>query len=269
MRQSVLTNFMTINTRWEGYLTFMYLDALGYVTTGMGDLVDPVGLALALPWKNSDGSAASQAQIAAAWNAVDALRTAPKGLKQSGPAATGGQHFGGYTTIRLTSSDVNALVQSKLAQNEAYVRKTYPQWDSWPADAQFAVMSMAWAMGAGFVDSFKQFDAAMNAGQYAAAAPLSVFKGVGVQPRIAANQQMLQNAQAVVDTGADPATLYYPGTVPAGGGGGGGSGGVGTTIGQVALIAAGVLGAGLVATVVVEALRPGTAPAWIGELVHA
>lgn len=215
--------WFTVNSQWEGYLPYMYLDALGYVTTGMGNLIDPIGAALVLPWgQNSDGSnPASQAQIAAAWNAVDSLRTAPKGQKQGGPAATGGQRFGGYTTLRLSKQAITDLVTSKLAQNEASVKPYYPSWDNWPADAQFAVMSMAWAMGTGFANpkskaAFPQFDAAMNAGQFATASPLSHMRGVGIDKRNAANAAMLLNAQAVSDRGLDPNTLYWPSSVPPG-----------------------------------------------------
>ena len=72
---------------------------------------------------------------------------------------------------------------------------------------------MAWAMGASanpFPGLFHQFNAAMNAGQFAAAIPFAGFQGTGVASRIAQNKVRLANAQAVLTQGRDPSILYWP-----------------------------------------------------------
>ncbi len=212
MYPAVAANWVKFNQPLEGVLPFLYLDILGYVTTGMGNLVDPIGAARALPWKNADGSAADAGTITAAWNTVDALRSDPKGQTQtSGPATQYGQAFGGYTSIRLDSAGIQQAVQTTLTADETQLRTYFPQWDSMPADAQVGILSMAWAMGSGFPATFPQFTAAINAGQYATAAGLSDFRGSGVATRIAQDKKLFQNAQAVVDGGYDPSVLYWPG----------------------------------------------------------
>jgi GH24 family phage-related lysozyme (muramidase) len=209
---SVQAAFHGFTVALEAELPYLYLDILGYVTTGDGNLADPVSVALAMPWKNADGSAASAAQITAAWNAVDAERSDPKGQRQSSGLATHyGQAFEGVTTIRLTQSDLADLFQGQLASDEASLRHYFPGWDSLPADGQMGILSMSWAMGTGhFGTDFGTFTAAVNAGDWATADAHSAFRGAGVARRIAANHVMFQNAAQVVQQGLDPAVLYYP-----------------------------------------------------------
>ncbi len=102
MRDSVSKAFKSFNTKFEGYLTYMYGDVKNLVTTGMGNLVDPIGQALSLPWVNSDGSPASQQQITDAWNAVKARTD----LNQKG-----GRAYASVTTIRLTDAGIDRLIQ--------------------------------------------------------------------------------------------------------------------------------------------------------------
>jgi peptidoglycan hydrolase-like protein with peptidoglycan-binding domain len=209
-RASVVNSYTDWTTPLEGFVPFMYIDALGYVTTGMGNLIDPVSAALALPWKNSDGSAASPAQIQAAWAAVDAQRSDPKGQKQtSGPATRGGGSQGGVTSIRITKDDVKNIVAAKLKENESYLLKGLSSFADAPADAQLAAHSMAWAMGPGFATTWTQFRDAFNKADYTTAAAQSNMKGVGIDNRNLANKLLLTNASQVVTSKADPDYLYY------------------------------------------------------------
>lgn len=216
MWPSVSAAWMPFNNQLEGHLTFMYLDILGYVTTGMGNLVDPVETALGLPWVYpANGSPATQDEIRQAWETVDALRSDPKGRRQmSGPATHYGQAFAGYTAIRLTGDGVSRLVAMQVDVNETTLRRFFPGYDTLPADAQMCINSMAWAMGAGFPATFKAFTAAINAGDYETAVANADFRGTGVAPRIAANKVMLANAAIVSAQSLDPGTLYYPGSPP-------------------------------------------------------
>ena len=209
MRNSVSSAFKSFNTKFEGYLTFMYADVKNLVTTGMGNLIDPIGTSLSLPWVNSDGSPASQQQITDAWNAVKARTD----LTQKG-----GKAYKSVTTIRLTDEGIDQLIQRRLKSNESTLRSTYPGYDSWPADAQLAVLSMAWAMGPAF--KFGTFKKQVNGDppDFAAAATSSHMNDAGnpgLVPRNAANKKLFENAAAVLKNKADPDKLYYPGDVPA------------------------------------------------------
>lgn len=208
-KASVVNSFVPWTTPLEGFLPFMYIDRLGWVTTGMGNLIDPVSAALVLPWKNPDGSRASPQQIADAWNAVDSTRTAPKGQVQpSGPGANGGGSQGYLTNIRITKADVQNLVAGKLKSNEATIAQHLDLAKA-PASAQMAAHSMSWAAGPAIFASFPGFTAAFNSGDYNTAAAQSTLKGTGIDMRNMANKLLLTNAAHAVANKKSPDTLYY------------------------------------------------------------
>jgi hypothetical protein len=182
----------------------MYLDRLGLVTTGVGNLVDPIESALSLPWKNQDGSRASPAEIRSAWNTVKA-RQDWKGR--------GGGYFGGLTTIRLDDEGVKEIVHRKLLQNEDILRKRFPSYDNWPADAQLGLLSMAWAMGPNF--QFPKFQSAVNQllPDFVTAAAESDIHAPGdnaVADRNEQNKILFTNAAKVLREQLDVDRLYWP-----------------------------------------------------------
>lgn len=207
MKPSVAAAFRDFSTKFEGYLPYMYLDIKGLVTTGMGNLIDPIGAALELPWRRPDGSLATQSEIRAAWNLVKSrIDLAPKY----------GTAFAGLTTLRLDKTGIEQLIARKLRENEAYLRHRFPDYERWPADAQLGLHSMAWAMGPGF--HFPDFDAAVNRPRpdfeaAARASHMDARGNPGLVPRNNANFQLFTNAARVLERGADAETLYWPGTL--------------------------------------------------------
>lgn len=229
LQPSVVAALPALFGKWEGRsVPWMYLDEKGYVTCGTGNLIDPVAKALALGWVRPDGSAASSGDIASCWNAIDALRTAPKGQKQpSGPAARGGFDgaFQKTCTLRLPQVAMERLVLATVAQNQNYFMSTYPGFQSFPADAQMAFHSLGWAWGPGFASVWDRsgkglgqaFKAAVAAKDFASAA--SIVKQAsaheesinpGIVPRDVGTEAMLMNASAVLSSGKDVAQLFYP-----------------------------------------------------------
>jgi GH24 family phage-related lysozyme (muramidase) len=214
MYQSVHDNFITFTTQFEGRVKWMYLDIKGLVSTGIGNLIDPVSLALPLPWvHNSDGASASQTEITNEWNKVKGDQSlAQKGYKAAAPP---------YTSLHLTDDQINQLVMSKLSQFEATLKKTteFANLDSWPADAQLGLFSMAWAMGPGFGPGWPSFRAACAAQDWAGAAKnghMNDTHNPGLRPRNQANVLLFTNAQAVKDQVLDYSVLHWPNAVSAG-----------------------------------------------------
>ena len=198
MRTSVQANARAFNERFEGSLSFMYLDQEGYVTTGEGNLIDPMTIAMGLPWQ-VDGRDATPAEISNAWSAVKARTDLEK---------NGGGAYASVTNLRLTSEAITNLVLAKLGQDEDTLRKYFPQWDNFPADAQLGILSMAWAMGPAFPQTFTSFTEAANSGDWATAAAQSQMKPTpGIAPRNTANLLLFTNAAT---PGIDPAELYWP-----------------------------------------------------------
>src|SRR5207244_2818316 len=63
---SIRDGFLAFSRPLEGRVPWMYLDIKGLVKTGVGNLIDPVGLALKLPFVHkADGSPASEVEIRA------------------------------------------------------------------------------------------------------------------------------------------------------------------------------------------------------------
>jgi len=203
MWPSVQNAFVEFSSPLEGVLDFMYLDNASapgpYVTTGMGNLIDPIGAALALLWRhNSDNSLASQAEVETEWNTVKARKDlAPKG----------GGAFKGITSLHIDAATINEIVASRLAQNEKILMARFANYTSLPADAQLGLHSMAWNMGAAF--GFPKFSEAILNSDFTTAANECKISN-GSEARNTADKQLFENAALVEQYGLDPSVLWYP-----------------------------------------------------------
>lgn len=188
MKQAVLDIFPAFTERLEGKIPWMYLDCLGYVTTGLGCLIDPVTLATDLPWMTRKGTTATRAEIVSEWHAVKDMVSLAKlghGVAEK------------YTRLRLNDEGVAQLAKRRLESNEEYFRHTWSDWDDFPADAQLAIMSMGWAMGAGFVRKFKMFTAAVRKHDWLEAIKhchINEAGNPGIVPRNKLNKKLLSDA---------------------------------------------------------------------------
>jgi GH24 family phage-related lysozyme (muramidase) len=220
MYPSVLAAFRKFTVDREGYTDFMYADRKNYVTTGIGNLIDAssqpnlttgtasdLAPAIQLPWKHRGSSEHASAQeIANVWRLVKSRID----LSQRGGMI--------YKTLPgndlfLDSGAINDLVADRLATNERALRQLYPNFDHIPADAQLALVSMAWAMGTGrMAASFPKFNAAVRGGDFATASLESHMSDANAD-RNDANRDLLLNAAAVQASGADPTRVYWPSTV--------------------------------------------------------
>jgi hypothetical protein len=220
LRAAVVANLPPLFGQWEGRgLPFMYTDKKGYVTTGTGNKIDPISQALVLPWKHPDGTAASQSEIADAWNTV---KRAWPGVQSNASQ--------GLTSIRLSQKDLDDFVLRTVANNHAVLSKIYPGYQSWPSDAQMAAHSLAWAWGPGFASvwdtlgigplgtQFKNavsksppdFIAAAAAAKPAGDHDVTVKGNTGLAPRNAAQGEMFANAASVVAKKGDYDSFFYP-----------------------------------------------------------
>lgn len=210
MHPSVAAAWLLFITPFEGSTDFMYLDMHKasdgtldpLVTTGIGDLIDPVEMALRLPWRHrADNRLATPEEIQEAWNTV-------KSRKDLAPL--GGGHFRNVTDLYLAPEDVSSLVQSKLKSDETILRQEFPAYDVWPADAQLALLGMSWAMGPSFSHKFPRFTAAVNrpVPDFATAAKES-FIFNATPARNAAHAELFGNAARVIAQNGDPTELVW------------------------------------------------------------
>jgi len=195
----------------------MYLDIKGLVTVGVGNLVDPAELAQALPFrfKNqpgvaSPGSPATPDQIAAEWRS---LKNTP------GLAAMSYTACGSITQLELSDDSINSLLLDRVTVNESFLKRQqwFQDFDTWPADAQLGLSSMAWAMGPAGPGAFPHFSAACKSFDFNTAAAdcrMNEAGNPGLIPRNQANFTLFSNAAIVLageaQGGFQRPSLYYP-----------------------------------------------------------
>ena len=159
MRQSVRDEFLRFTVPLEGAVPFLYLDARGLVTVAIGNLVDPMVAALSLPLVHQDGTPADAHAIQADWGRVKARQDLAK---------AGGLAFKDVAQLRLTDDGMREIVEGKLDQVDRYLAQRFEAWEEWPAPAQLATLSMAWACGPAF--KYPKMEAALKARDFATAA---------------------------------------------------------------------------------------------------
>lgn len=207
MRQQVRDAFLTYTTPLEGSVPFLYLDAIGLVTTAVGVLVDPLDAALTLPLRvPSDGwRLASRDEIAEDWRRVK---------ERQDLRHRGGMVYGSIARLRLDQDGVQAVTWRKLATMEDRLRARFDSWDEWPADAQLAILSLSWACGPAF--RYPRLAAYLRAQDWArAATECDIRPDHGTIKRRNEWQRLcLRNAAATYDSMGDPDRLWWPNVAP-------------------------------------------------------
>jgi hypothetical protein len=213
MHQAVINHWHEFSEPLEGRVPHMYLDIIGLVTCGVGNLIDasragsksPWSPALALPWTLEDGTRATREQVIGDWQR----------LKSQPALAKLHYKFAGKVTVcRLTDQAIDDLVLSKLREFERELVKHFPGWDGFPADAQLGICSMAWAVGPAFAIKFTNFARAVNAGDWLGAQASCKIReqgNPGVVPRNARNRHCFENAARVVALDMPRDVLHWPG----------------------------------------------------------
>lgn len=197
IQPAVRAAFVPFSSKLEGVVPWMYLDILGLVTVAIGNLIDPIVHALNMPFVRSDGTPASQQDIRDAWHAV---KSRPELAQQGHRVAAR------YTTIRLTPAGIEQVVWRKAEEMIDHLAKRFTEFPTWPADAQLATLSMAWACGPAF--RFPALEKALRAKDFAAAAlhcHINETGNPGVIPRNVANKAMYRHAASATD----PSVLHH------------------------------------------------------------
>lgn len=203
MRPSVEDSFVGFTRDLEGPTNWMYLDVLGYVTTGYGNKIDTPASACALPWRRPDGSYATRDEILADWANV---------RSRIDMAKAGGGAFAKVARLRLDAQGVSDLVRGTMMRVDADMKRRYPDWESWPACAQMACMSLAWACGDNY--DFPNMDRALaNRDFETASREIEMTKehnpGNDLRRRNAANETLMRNAARVEAYHLDPDILDW------------------------------------------------------------
>ncbi len=209
MRKAGEDAFVAFTEGFEGSVPWMYLDVKGLVTTGIGNLIDPLPYAIHLPFQTWDHRDATMAEITIQWNFIKATTWLAKaGYKAVAPLL-------GQNLLHLAPEAIASLVQKKKEQNEYVLMSRFRDFLTWPVAAQLAIHSMAWACGPHF--RFPMMAAYLKASQFENAAKechMDETGNPGLIPRNIANKKLLREADMVQQYQLDPEVLHYPYGVP-------------------------------------------------------
>lgn len=196
MKPAVSAIFKSFSIKLEGYIPYMYLDVKGLVTTGIGNLIDPVSVALLLPWRSKkDERIVTRNEVEYEWHKIKCM----KHLAQAGALAAAK-----YCALYLREDDIGELVKKQLIRNEMTLKRYFPSFDSYPADAQLAIHSMAWAMGSGWPAKFPNCRTAIVMRDWKKAAEECLMRttnNAGLVPRNKANVKLFLAAATTTNPG--------------------------------------------------------------------
>ena len=123
---------------FEGSVSHMYLDTEGLVTVGIGNMLPTADAACALAFVHRDSQApASRADIAADF---DRVRAQPKAMRASAYLAS--------TALDLPPAEIDRLFRRRVDEFLLQLNGLYPQFETYPASAQLAMLDMAFNLGA-------------------------------------------------------------------------------------------------------------------------
>lgn len=206
MRASVAAAWPAFVRPYEGVLNIMYLDSKLKVTTGTGNLIDTPGGAQALAWFKRDDSRATDPEVATEWHMI-------KSHTELAHTDRAGWAYYDVATLHIKQETIDYLLAVKTAQFWDRLVKTLPELDSFPADAQLAIMDESWQNGPAFLDLI---DA--KTGKYVwegtrAALLAQDFNGAanhvpGSGGRAKRREQLFRNAALVVGLKLDPEKLW-------------------------------------------------------------
>lgn len=149
---------------WEGSVPHLYCDSLGNVTIGIGYLVPHVQAAMCLPLRNVGWNrSATPDEKAADFHRVR--------LQGGGKLAAAYKAVPPMPTLRLQPEAVVELGVKKL--RDVFLpglAKLCPGFESYPQQAQSALVDMAWNMGLGKLGEFRHLLAACADGRWDIAA---------------------------------------------------------------------------------------------------
>ena len=156
----------------EGSVPHLYLDTRGFVTVGVGNMIPNVEAAQTLAFVRRDGGAPAGAEDIAA--DYDAVKDRPYG--QGYTAAS----FKPHTALDLPETEIDALLDRRIAEFEAGLRSDFGNYDNYPDRARLGLLDMAFNLGNhGLITKFPTFTTAARAGDWTTCAQECRRIGVG------------------------------------------------------------------------------------------
>lgn len=228
MRDVVIEQFIPFNIPKEGRVRHMYADVLGLITIGIGNLIDPMSVAMGLPFQFGDNLPAASSEIAVEWQNLKhrccgeykdprhcAWRLVDGSFDPQRPCMAHQGHLAAakFTKLWLSEFEIGKLCAAKMREMWGHLLTYIPRLEEWPSDAQMGLLSMAWAMGPGFLLHYPGFLRAARAKRFDECSRECTMRednNPGVKPRNAANRILFMNGHWIEEHGLDRDSLFYP-----------------------------------------------------------
>lgn len=161
--------FRQVLVEHEGRIPHMYLDTVGKVTVGVGNMLPSVTEAQKLKFINrTSGNPATPEEIAADFQAVSQQ-----------PQGQVARSYKQHTKLDMAEAEMDALLDKRLNQFAAELKQHFPDFDDYPLLVQYALMDMAFNLGTtGLVQKFPKFCEAIRQRDWAEAANQSKRRGI-------------------------------------------------------------------------------------------
>ncbi len=204
MHHCVAAAFYEEAKKYEGETSWLYFDTHHppLATTGIGNMID-AGSKLTkygrdLPWRFSDGTPATRAQIGHEYSRLKAL----------GWSKRGGYAYKAEADLFLEPSQLAVMASEKLNDMAKTLTAQFRRsWRDWPADAQLALLNMAWNMGPNFLAGWPNLFSSLKQLDFVAASKNCEIGGVKTR-RNTADKRLFLNAAKVRFAGLDVARLW-------------------------------------------------------------
>ena len=158
---ATMTDFKKEIKLSEGSISHMYLDTVGKVTVGVGNMLPNVSAAKKLAFVNrTTKKKATDTEKETDFNTV---KKQPKGRIASS--------YRQHTKLDLPTIEIDKLLDKRINEFKRGLKLSFPKFDSYPVTAQMAMLDMAFNLGVnGLVTKFPSLKKAIESQDWTTAA---------------------------------------------------------------------------------------------------
>jgi GH24 family phage-related lysozyme (muramidase) len=131
-----LDDAVTAIGKFEGRIAWMYLDTLGNVTTGIGQMIPTVADALRYPFHKPSGEQAKNSDIEAEYTRVKQMQRGLLARAYRTPDA-----------LLLSDDDINYSFKNTLINAAVELTVVFPDYPEYPDPAKVALLDMRYNLG--------------------------------------------------------------------------------------------------------------------------
>jgi GH24 family phage-related lysozyme (muramidase) len=189
----------------EGCISHMYLDTVGKVTVGVGNMLPSVSEAQRLAFAvRGSNSAATRDEIKTDFDAV--------AKRPTGQIASS---YKSYTKLDLPTHVIDTLLEQRIDGFKRDLRQRFSKFDSFPITAQFALTDMAFNLGSnGLSTKFPKFCKAIEVEDWKTAASESNRPQVATSRNQAVKKWLEEADTRSTTSSAVTITFSHGGNVP-------------------------------------------------------